>query len=156
MQYNFSVCHVRMKDVSDLHRGLVGRCCQSQLHLWISCALALAPLPPAVSSAVHSEGAGVPGLPSFSISTDVGKWVPRKWLVKGTWREPGAGSVFSFFALTGGVEIEKMLDLRMRSVFCFGQKMKWGQNILQKCTTENNTISLLTWPLHCCIIVNGQ
>lgn len=54
------------------------------------------PPPPAVSSAVHSKGAGVPGLPSVSISTDVGKWVPRKWPMKGTWREPGAGSVFSF------------------------------------------------------------
>lgn len=42
MQYNFSVCHIRMKDISDLYRGLVGRCCQSQPHLWVSCALALA------------------------------------------------------------------------------------------------------------------
>lgn len=38
----------------------------------------LGPLPPTVSPAVHSEGAGVPGPLSLSISTDVGKWVPRK------------------------------------------------------------------------------
>lgn len=72
-----ALCRLRMKAVSDLHRGLVGRCCQSQPPLWVSCALAWAP-PPTVCPAVHSEGAGVPGPLSLSISTDAGKWVPRK------------------------------------------------------------------------------
>lgn len=39
-----ALCRVRKKAVSDLHRGLVGRCCQSQPPLWVSCALAWAPL----------------------------------------------------------------------------------------------------------------
>lgn len=76
--------------------------------------------PPTVCPAGHSEGAGVPGPLSLSISTHAGKWVPRKWPVKGTWREQVLVQYFHF-ALTGGVEMQKMFDPRMRRVFCFGQ-----------------------------------
>lgn len=38
----------------------------------------LGPPPPIVCPAVHSEGTGVPGPLSLSISTDAGKWDPRK------------------------------------------------------------------------------
>lgn len=61
------------------------------------------------------------------------------------------------FALTGGVEMQKMFDPRMRRVFCLGQNNEMrSKYISYKSAIANNTVSWRTWPFHCCIIVNDQ
>lgn len=98
---NFSMYRVRMKAISDLHHWLLGRCCQSKPHLvGFLCSVAwalpsfLACLPVVLM---------LQGLLFFNISTDVGRWVPRKWQIKGDLEGTGAGSAPVHFAITGGL-----------------------------------------------------
>lgn len=122
MYTNFSMYHVRMKNTSKLHQGLFAGAASQSRSWWVFCALALAFLFPPVMSLSFTictpRVLMLQGLLLFNISTEIEKESDR-W--KETWREQVLVHYFHF-VITGGVKIEKMLNLRMRRGLGFRSK----------------------------------